>query len=129
MNSGLNGYNRILAQDRNGTKPIYRSKPWRKSSKRLDKKRKKVNWLGTYKASIFVPPTPGGELRKLLQKKEIEMRPGGREKWPIKIIETAGKTLERVLVKNDPFNGNKCQDKNCLPARNPKTKLSAKEII
>ena len=38
------------------------------------------------------------------------MRPGGGENWGIKIIETAGKSLEKVLVKNDPFGGNKCQD-------------------
>ena len=46
-----------------------------------------------------------------MQAKEIEMRPGGRENWGIKIIETAGQTLENVLVKSDPFNGNKCLDK------------------
>jgi hypothetical protein len=34
-----------------------------------------------------------------MQKKEQLMRPGGRENWGIKIIETAGKTLENVLVK------------------------------
>ena len=36
------------------------------------------------------------------------MRAGGREEFPIKIIETAGKTLERTLVNSDPFNGNQC---------------------
>ena len=54
------------------------------------------------------------------------MRPGGRENWPIKIIETAGKTLESVLVKSDPFNGNKCEDPKCLPNKNKKNKISCR---
>ena len=55
------------------------------------------------------------------------MRPGGRENWGIKIIETAGKTLENVLVKSDPFNGNKCLDKTCLPNKNSKNKISCRK--
>ena len=51
------------------------------------------------------------------------MRPGGQENWCIKIIETAGKTLETVLVKADPFSGNKCLDKTCLP----KNKISCRK--
>ena len=100
---------KILEEDRAGVKPLYRSKEWRKATRWLDKKRKSKNWLGSsYKSCIFVPPTPGSELRKLLQRKEIEMRPGGREDWPIKIVETAGKSIECCLVTTDPFHGNQC---------------------
>ena len=67
------------------------------------------------------------ELKQLMQSKEVEMRPGGREKWPIKIIETAGQTLEQALVKSDPFGGNKCLDKNCLPSKNPKNTISCRK--
>ena len=55
------------------------------------------------------------------------MRAGGRENWAIKVIETAGKTLENVLVKSDPFGGNKCDDKNCIPNKNPKNKISCRK--
>ena len=55
------------------------------------------------------------------------MRPGVRENWCIKIIETAGKTLENGLVKADPFSGNKCLDKTCLPNKNPNNKISCRE--
>jgi hypothetical protein len=54
------------------------------------------------------------------------MRPGGREEWPIKIIETSGKSLERCIVKTDPFNGNQCLDKKCLPAQNKNNKISCR---
>ena len=115
LRSGIKGYNTILEQAKSGVKPIYRTKGWQSSARRMAKQSKKRNWLGMFKSCIFVPPTPGAELQKLMQKKEQLMRPGGRENWGIKIIETAGKTLENVLVKSDPFNGNKCLDKTCLP--------------
>ena len=35
---------------------MYRPKDWMKSSKRLDKQRKKHSWLGMYKACVFVAP-------------------------------------------------------------------------
>ena len=62
-----------------------------------------------------------------MQGKEAEMRPGRREKWPIKIIEMAGQTPERALVKSDPFGGNKCEDKTCLPKKNPKNRISCRK--
>ena len=49
-----------------------------------------------------------------------------REAWPIKIIEMAGKTLERMLVKSDPFNGNVCSDKKCLPNSNADNKINCR---
>ena len=99
-----NGYDKILEADRNGTKPVYRSLEWRLSTQGLEdqKKRKQKRWLGAdYKSYIFVPPTPGSELRIQMQEKEREMRAGGREKYAIKVIESAGNTLERMLVKTD----------------------------
>ena len=86
LKSGIKGYNKILDDDKQGITPIYRQKKWRSSSRRLDKQNIKNTWLGTYKLCIFVPPTPGSELKKLMQAKEIDMRPGDRENWGIKII-------------------------------------------
>ena len=125
MKSGLAGYNKILTADRLGQRPIYRLRQWRASARRMEKLKKKKNWLGPFwKSAIFVPPTPGSELKKRLQAKEEETRAGGREAYPIKIIETAGKTLEQTLVNNDPFNGNKCTDAKCVPNNNPENKIN-----
>lgn len=123
LKSGLKGYNCILADHKSGIKPMY----WPKSSRRLAKKNNKKNWLGSFKSCIFIPPTPGSELMKNMQKIEKDMRPGSRENWPIKIIETAGKTLESVLVKAVPFLGNKCVDPKCLPNKKPKNKISCRK--
>ena len=38
-----------------------------------------------------------------MQVKEEEMRAGGREAYPIKIIETAGRTLEQTIFKFSGF--------------------------
>ena len=121
LKSGLNGYNKILKAERDGVRPVYRPRGWNKTARWLAKRRKKNNWLGPFlKSCIFVPPTPGSELKKLMQSKEEEMRAGGRETYPIKIIETAGKTLEQTLVNTDPFEGNKCGDVKCVSSQNPK---------
>ena len=61
-----------------------------------------------------------------MQEKEAEMRAGGREEFPIKIIETAGKTLERTLVNSDPFGGKKCTEAKCEPRKNPRNKISCR---
>ena len=120
LKSGLAGYNKIIKSDINGTRPMYRSSGWNVSSRRQDKQKKKKNWLWPFWTScIFIPPTPGSDLKKLMQKKEEELRKGGRESFPIKIIETAGKTLEQTLVNNDPFNGHECLDKKCVVSNNP----------
>jgi hypothetical protein len=63
--SGINGYNKILEADRNKSKPLYRPKGWKSSARRMDSKKKSQNWLGpSFKSCIFVPPTPGSELKK-----------------------------------------------------------------
>ena len=51
---------------------------------------------------------------------------GGREGWPIKIIETAGRTLEQTLVNTDPFGGNQCSDPKCLPSKDHNNKINCR---
>ena len=127
LRSGLQGYNKILEAERDGVRPVHRPKGWKESARWLEKKRKKNNWLGSFwKSCIFVPPTPGSELKKRMQDKEEELRAGGREKYPIKIIETAGRTLEQTLVNTDPFSGNQCTDEKCEVKKNPENKISCR---
>ena len=42
LRAGVKGYNKILQDAKNGLKPIYRTKEWRKSARRMDKQKKKV---------------------------------------------------------------------------------------
>ena len=117
----------MLAADKAGQRPLYRMKKWQISAQRMDKQQKRKNWLDNFwKSCIFVPPTPRSVIKKEMQRKEEEMRAGGRENWPIRIIETAGKTLEQTLVKTDPIGGNTCYDKNCFTNSNSSTKISCR---
>ena len=73
------GYNKILGEDKTGRQPVYRPKSWAASSRRLAKQKKKKKRLGSFwKSCIFVSPTPGSELKKRMQAKEEQLRPGGR---------------------------------------------------
>ena len=38
----------------------------------------------------------------------------------------AGRTMEQTLVKSDPFNGNKCTDKKCIPSKVGNTKRNCR---
>ena len=73
------------------------------------------------------PQPSGSELKKIMQEKEENMRAGGRENWPVKIIELAGRTLEQTLVNRDPFSGNKCNDKKCLPSTVGNNKINCRK--
>lgn len=54
---------------------------------------------------IFVPATPGGELKKRYQrvKKEAGMR--------ITVAEVPGASLKKRLQRSDPFNERRCREK------------------
>ena len=54
--------------------------------------------------SLF-PPTRVSELMKNMQSIEKDMTPGGCKNWPIKIIETSGKTLGECFSKSRPLFG------------------------
>ena len=56
-----------------------------------------------------------------MQAKEIELRAGRRETLPIKIIETSGKPLKRVLVTTEI-----CTDKTCITNRNVKNRIGCR---
>ena len=62
-----------------------------------------------------------------MQEKEKEMRAGGREKYAIQMIESAGNTLERMLVNTDPFDGNQCEDENCLVSKSEDNKINCRK--
>ena len=58
LKAGISGYQKILEDDRLGKKPLYRSKEWRSSARRMEKKNKKRNWLGAYNLVFLSSPPP-----------------------------------------------------------------------
>ena len=96
--STLNGLRKIKEAANSGIRPLYRKRSWKKKEGIVKKATKKKDWLCTFwKSRIFVPYTPGRKLKKRLQVMEKQMRSGGRECQPIKVIETSGKNIGKPV--------------------------------
>lgn len=61
---------------------------------------------------IFVPATPGSQLKHRYQK---EVNEAG---FKIKVVELSGVTLQSMLQKSDPFKEKQCRNIDCLVCRN-----------
>ena len=66
---------------------------------------------GTHNAIMFVPPTPGGVLKSMLQSRTDQLT--NNEGLKIKFIESGGLKLKNILARNNPFPTPECQDKIC----------------
>ena len=113
VKSALNAYDRIREKDERGEVPMYRPRNWNKEEREEEKKRKKSNWFrgkeGKNESVLFVPATPGGELKKKYQ--EVI----GAAEVKIAVVEVPGTTMKRKLQKSDPFKKPKCEkEENCL---------------
>ena len=92
------------------TRPKYRSKEMNTPKARNERSKKKRNWFkkGGYESAMFVPATPGSELRRLIEE-EVEST-----SIKIRIVERAGVRVKRMLQKNDPFKDKTCNEDNCF---------------
>ena len=91
----------MTVDDKNGTKPMYRSREWNKEDRDLKKNNRKLNWYKTgqkeieYKSVLFVPITKGGKLLKEMKKREHEINKNSNER--IKIVEGGGVQLGNLF--------------------------------
>ena len=94
-------YDRMLEEDADGIRPLYRPKDYEVVARRREKEGKINNWSnrGGYIAPIFVPPTPNSELANCLKMiAESEAEAGIR----FRIVETGGRTVKSILQKSNP---------------------------
>ena len=82
MKSALKAYDKLREAERLGSRPLYRHKTWNYRAREQERKTKKLNWYkrGGNKSVMFIPYTPGSELKKLYAQ-EIK-----RAELPIKIV-------------------------------------------
>ena len=118
LKSALNAFDKMLEEDKNGTKPLFRNRDWNRENRLKSKENKRNNWYKTgtksgktYKSILFVPPTPGSGLLKELKIREEELNKNNRER--IKIVEKGGLKIEKILTKKNPFKEEKCNEKWC----------------
>ena len=85
LDSGLKAYAKMIEDDKNNVKPMYRSRDWNLEERQLSKAKKKFNWWNSakskiqYKTVLFVTPTPGDVLAKELREREAELNKEQRE--------------------------------------------------
>ena len=118
LDSAIKAFKKMLEEDKNGTKPLYRNRQWNRDERQQSKENKRNNWYQdskntetNYKSVLFVPPTPGSELLKELRNREEELNKNKKER--IKIVEKGGEKIEKILTKKNPFKEEKCTDKWC----------------
>ena len=120
LKSAINAFEKMLEEDRNGSKPLYRTREWNRENRMNNKENRKINWYKndkneeterTYTSILFVPPTPGSGLLKELKNREEELNKNKIER--IKIVEKGGLKMENLLTTKNPFKPDKCQEKWC----------------
>ena len=87
----------------------------------MEKDQKKNNWStrGGHIAPIFVPPTPSGELARVLREIADSEAEAGIH---FKIVETGGATVQSVLQKSNPTETVGCSSLQCLPCHTERGK-------
>ena len=117
LDSVLKAYQKMVEDDSNGVKPMYRNREWNKEERQTHKSKKRSNWWNTdksktqYKTVLFVTPTPGGQLMKELQKREAELNKNNQDR--IKIVEKGGLKIKNILCAKNPFKKPRCEQKTC----------------
>ena len=122
LDSALLAYEKIVSEDKAGTKPMYRSRDWNKEEREQKKQYRKLNWFKTgpkeieYKSCLFVPITKGGKLLKEMKKREEEINRNSDER--IKIVEGGGVKMKDLLVAKNPFPNTVCEMRKCVLCKN-----------
>ena len=116
LNSAFNAFEKMVAEDKSGKKPLFRNRNWNKENRIQAKENKAKHWYKNsqnseknYKTILFVPPTPGSGLLKELRKREEELNKNNPKR--IKILEKGGIKIEKMMTNKNPFKNEKCAEK------------------
>ena len=116
LTRALRIYDKMVNDDKDGTRPLYRPKEWNIVARRKEKEIKKYDWStrGGHIAPIFVPPTPNSELAQMLKTIADSEAEAGVH---FKVIETGGLSLRSALQKSNPLETAGCDSPDCLPCK------------
>ena len=107
LDSAEKAYEKMVNDDKNEVKPMYRSRNRNKNKRLENKSMKRVNWYKNvsqrteYKTVLFVPVTKGSILAKELRNREEEINRFSKER--IKIEENGGISIKDFLIQKDTF--------------------------
>ena len=97
--AGLTGYRRQLENSDAGITPLYRPREWDRETRRRKKLMARTAWYRPADAVMFVPATPGSELRNSIQ--EIVTRKTAEIGMTATVKETGGTKMRDSLVRLD----------------------------
>ena len=113
IRTAIHAYEKMKQKDLSGEEPMYRPRGWKKAERVQAKRNKRKAWFsgkaGKNETVIFVPATPGSDLKKRYLRVVEEAGMG------IAIVETPGTSLKKRLQKSDPFRQKKCgSEETCM---------------
>ena len=111
MSRVVGKYKKNLDNHMHGIKPMFRTKAEREEQiKATGGKKTKANWFRNAKdnttSTMTVPTTPGGLLLKQIQTSLASCPAPGKCKT--KVLEGEGVTVQRQIVKSNPFPRRSC---------------------
>ena len=119
VRSAMKAYRKLVDMERQGVQPLYRPKNWKRVERQKERRKKKTNWFkrGGDLSVVFVPATPGSELKRRYEKCIKESGVG------IKVVEKSGRTIKSLVQRTDPFQKKQCEDsRNCMICREEDSK-------
>ena len=111
VKSAFKAYRVLKEKDERGEQPLYRPKMWKRVDRQKERRMNKMNWFkkGGNMSVVFVPATPGSELKKRYEAVVSECRVG------MKVVEKSGMSVKSIVQKSDPFQRQYCGDReNCM---------------
>ena len=114
VKSAVVKYEKMCKVEDEGGRPMYRSREWHESARRMEKERKLVSWHQTEKDTVSAPlildPTAGGLTSKIkLLCQKFEKTSGFR----ILVKERAGDAV-RQDARSEPLRNRSCGREDCL---------------
>jgi len=114
LKSANHAFEKIVDDDKNGVKPMYRNKMWKKKERKQTKQTRMSQWhkQGGFSSVMFVPHTPESRLAKTLRS-TMKRIMGGKD-GGIKVVEQVGRSVASMLQRADPWKTTGCGRDDCL---------------
>ena len=110
VKSAMDAYERMIDKDQQGEEPMYRMRDWKMVELAEVRRKKKSEWFkgaeGKNESVIFLPATPGSELKKRYMYMDTIMKAG----VGVAVAEFPGCSAKSKVQKSDPFRSRECGD-------------------
>ena len=123
--SAIKAFNKIVHDDEDGIRPMYRTRRYEAAERKEAKSRKKTEWYtkGGFESVIFIPATPDSKLKK---RYEDTVR---KTQFKFKVVEKSGTQLKRLVQVSNPFRSSRCNDDECFVCNSGEKKNCRKDEI